>query len=347
MKKTTLIATFLGLTALSLNLNAQDIVGNTTHMVVADGKLIIGGQFEKSDRRVVNNVTTWDGVKFTGLGKGVDGKCRGIAAEGKNIFVAGDFSHVNKGTDDVGSIESNRIAKWDGLKWNSLGAQTVDREVFCTAAKDGKLYIGGNFTKVGGEVAAKGVAMYDGKKWNAVGDAKFDRAVTSMVFLGNDLYCAGIFTLNGDEPMERFAKWDGTKWSEPVNGGLRGIETMVPFGKNLILGGEFGVKLFDGTKLIELPNVPVGSIFSIVVDGAKVYIAGDISSVMDGKKVIPTGGVAMWDGAKWNAFPVIPYTVVRCIAVYNGELYLGGNFDSQAFNGVTKFVNGAWVKVLN
>ncbi|MCC6186864.1 MAG: hypothetical protein IT256_06905, partial [Chitinophagaceae bacterium] len=216
-----------------------------------------------------------------------------------------------------------------------------------TAFKDGKLYIGGNFTKVGGTVESKSVAMYDGKKWSSVGNAKFDRAVTSMAFLGNDLYVAGIFTLNGDEPMERFAKWDGKVWTEAVPGGLNGIETMVADGNNLIIGGKFGVKLFDGKALVEIPNSPTsGNVFGVCADGGKIYIAGDFRRVKVGKKDVETYGFASWDGKAWTAYPEIPYTVFRCVAVYNGVLYAGGEFNN-AFNGITKWENGAWTKVQN
>jgi hypothetical protein len=342
MKKITVIASMACSLILTQMLNAQAIVGSTSHMMVADGKLIIGGLFEKSDRRVVNNVTTYDGTKFTGLAKGVDGPCKGLASDGKNIYVAGDFTVVNKGTDGAGELKSPRIAKWDGLKWVSLGEQTVDRQVFCAATKDGKLYIGGNFTKIGGTIDTKGIGVYDGKKWSALGNAQFDRAVTVMTFFGKDLYCGGIFTLNGDEPMERFAKWDGTKWSEAVPRGLRGINAMVSTDKNLVLGGEFGVKLFDGTKLIDIPGAPEGNVSGVCVDGDKIYICGAIKTLKIGKKEVPTGGIAMWDGTKWNAFPEIPYSFFKCMAVYNGVLYVGG----EVTDGIAKFENGAWVKVI-
>lgn len=347
MKKITLIASIACSLILNQKLNAQDIVGSTSHMMVADGKLIIGGLFEKSDRRVVNNVTTFDGTKFAGLGKGVDGKCKGLASDGKNIYVAGDFSFANKGTDDVGSVKSNRIAKWDGLKWVSMGDQTIDREIFCATSKDGKLYVGGNFTKVGGTIETKVVAVHDGKKWSALGNAQFDAAALAMTFFGKDLYCGGYFTLNGDEPIDGFAKWDGTKWSEAVAGGLKDIKAMVSDDKKLVLGGGFGVKLFDGTKLVEIPDAPSCKVYGACLDGEKIYICGDIRRVKVGKKEVPTGGVAMWDGSKWNAFPEIPYAVIKCMAVYNGVLYVGGQFDGGNYNGIAKFENGAWAKVVN
>jgi hypothetical protein len=317
------------------NVQAQ-IAGDVTKMIVADGKLIIGGQFEKSDRRIVNNVTVWDGTKLTGIGKGVDGKCHDLVMTAdKNLFVAGDYSVVNKATDGSSEIPSNRIAKWNGTAWASLGSQTVDRDVFAVAQKDNKLYIGGNFTKVGGNIETKGVAMHDGKKWSAVGNAKFDRAVLAMAFLGNDLYVGGIFTINGDEPAENFAKWDGKAWSEPVNGGIGNVTCMASDGKNLYVGTKSGVKVFDGKTVTTLKGAPEAEIYSIFLDGSKVYISGDFDNI--GKK--PTGHVALFDGGSWTAYPEIPYSIISAVAVYNNTLYVGGKFEG----GIRKWDGKAWV----
>lgn len=349
MKKGTLYAIAIAsLIGTNLKAGAQDIAGKATHMLVYDGKLVIGGQFEKSDRRIVNNVTTWDGTKFAGLGKGVDGRCLGLAANGKNLYVAGDFGWVNKGTDEATATESNRVAKWDGTKWVSLGKTIIDREIFAIAEKDGKLYAGGNFTKVNDAITTRSMAMYDGKKWNALGNAQFDRAVTSMAFLGNDLYVGGIFTINGEEPMERFAKWDGKAWTEPVRGGQGNINAMVSDGKTLFLGGGFGVKTFDGTTLAEIPGGPTGGeVFGLCWENGKLYVAGSFTNVKVGKKDTKTGGIAMWDGNTWTAYPEVPYTIMRCVAIYNGVLYAGGQFETNVFNGICKFENGAWTKVQN
>jgi trimeric autotransporter adhesin len=321
---------------------AQNIQGEVTKLVVADGKLIVGGQFEKADRRIVNNITSWDGAKYAGLAKGIDGKCHAIAVNGKNIYAAGDFSVVNKATDGSCEIQSNRIAHWDGTKWNSLGAQTVDRDVYATAIKDGKLYIGGNFTKLGGEIETRGVGMWDGKKWNAVGNAQFDRAILAMVFVGNDLYVGGIFTINGDDPAEGIAKWDGKNWTEPIRGGLRGIKSLATDGKKLYIGGEFGVKVFDGTTLNDIKGAPQGEIRGLHVEGDKLYIAGDFEKV-NGKA---SCGVAMFDGGKWTGFPEIPYSMMNAVTIYNGILYAGGQFNVDKFGGYAKFENGAWTPVL-
>lgn len=335
-----LLVGFFGL--LSTGVQAQEIEGEAYYMTIYDGKLAIGGYFKKSDRRIVNNITTWDGTKFAGLGKGIDGICKGLAVSGKDLYAIGDFSYVNKGVDDEGKVESNRIAKWDGTKWVSLGKLNIDREIFAVAAKDGKVYAGGNFTKVGGEIATRSMAMNDGKKWFAVGNAQFDRAVTSMCFVGSDLYVGGIFTINGEEPMERFAKWDGKTWTEPVRGGLGGIKSMATDGKNLYLGGSFGVKIFDGTKLSDIPGGPTsgGEVFGIFVDGKDVYFGGNL---MMGKG---KSQVAKWDGQSWTSYPNFDYTTIRCVAVYNGVLYAGGLFDDNKFKGICKLENGAWVRVL-
>jgi hypothetical protein len=124
-------------------------------------------------------------------------------------------------------------------------------------------------------------------------------------------------------------------------GGLNGIETMVSDGKNIYIGREFGLTVFDGTKFSEIPGSPKATISGIFVDGANIYIAGSFSEV-DGKK---TGGIAMWNGSKWTTYPEVPYTTMKCVAMYNGVLYAGGEFNTQVFYGITKFVDGAWTKV--
>jgi uncharacterized membrane protein len=143
--------------------------------------------------------------------------------------------------------------------------------------------------------------------------------------------------------MERFAKWDGKTWTEPVRGGLGGIKSMATDGKNLYLGGSFGVKIFDGTKLNDIPGGPTsgGEVFGIFVDGKDVYFAGNLNMNKSG-----TTQVAKWDGQAWTAYPKFDYTTIRCVAIYNGVLYAGGQFGDNKFSGICKLENGAWVRVL-
>lgn len=349
------------LAALAISFSAaqsQEIEGSVNYMTVANGKLLIGGDFEKSDRRIVNNVTTFDGTKFAGLAKGVHGGVRCIAADGKNIYVAGNFYRVNVNNDDEGGMESNQIAWWDGTQWKSFGEATVDRQVHTALVRDGKLYIGGDFQKVAGKIETSGVAMWDGKKWSDVAKAQFDRTVLSLCATKDYIYAAGYFTINGDEPMEGFAKFDGKTWTEAGERGLEGAKVLATDGTNVYIGGEFekksasgktlrNIAIWNGKEYLPMAGGLNGNVQNIFVDGSKVYVAGQFTLADNGgKKPIDAYGVAMWDGTKWTGFPEVRNASFWSVAVYNGVLYAGGNFEG-AFPGICKWENGKWTKVLN
>lgn len=343
---------------------AQDLEGEARQFTVADGKLYVGGYFKKADRRVANNTAVWDGTKWATLGKGVDGTTTCVASAGGNkVYISGDFTYADKSETNPG-IKSNKIAMWDGTKWNSLGDQTVDRSVNAVVADGDNIYVGGNFTKVGGTTASKGIALYNAKtkKWDGLGNGNFDRAILSMCKIGNDLYVGGIFTLNGDEPMARIAKWDGKAWTEVGNRGLdQSVKCMATDGKNLYVGGTFGadgagnklsrVAMWDGTKWNDMDGGLNGEVSSLFVEGGKVYAAGSFNGPNNskGKGGGILRGLAMWDGSSWSTFPEIQYAQVKTAAVMNGVLYIGGRFDGsgdQRFDGIAKYADGKWVKLV-
>lgn len=346
----------------SANLYAQDLEGEAKQFCVANGKLYVGGYFKKADRRVANNTAMWDGTKWATLGKGVDGTTTCIATTGSNTYVSGDFTYANKSDSDPG-VKSNKIAMWDGTTWHSLGNQTVDRSVNAIVADGDNIYVGGNFTKVGGTTPSKGIALYNAKtkKWDGLGGGNFDRAILAMCKVGNDLYVGGIFTLNGDEPAARIAKWDGKAWTEVGNRGLnQSVKSMATDGKNLYVGGSFSedgsgnklsrIAMWDGSKWNDMGGGLNGDVSSIFVDGDKVYVAGSFTGPVNGQlKGNTLRGFAMWDGSTWTTFPEIQHANVKTAAVMNGVLYIGGLFDGSnehRFDGIAKYADGKWVKLV-
>ncbi len=59
-------ATFINEYGEPIFTTADDIAGQVYHMVVLDGKLYVGGRFEKADRRVVNTATYYNGMLYIG-----------------------------------------------------------------------------------------------------------------------------------------------------------------------------------------------------------------------------------------------------------------------------------------
>jgi hypothetical protein len=264
--------------------------GEVNVMLVSNGKLYIGGRFEKADRRVVNNIAMYDGTKWTGLGKGCDGAVFDMVMIGTDLYVTGEFSRVDG--INTGGVDANRVARWDGTKWNMLSEQTVDRQIFALAAQGNDLIIGGNFTKVGGSIETKGVARWNGKAWSAVGE-KFDKTVLALTCIGSDIYAGGFFTLVGDEPANSIAKWDGTKWMEIGNKGLGGtVNSLANDGKNVYIGGKFTtagdgspmnrIAVWDGQSMKQLGDGVDGEVKRVSVVGTDVYVSGFFKSALGG-----------------------------------------------------------------
>jgi hypothetical protein len=327
---------------------ADDVVGQVYHMVVLDGKLYVGGRFDKADRRVVNNLAVWDGTKWSGIGKGVDGPVKALCAMGRDLVVAGDFSYVGKGSDEPG-IEANRIARWDGKKWNIFAPLNIDREIFAVAFDGQTLYIGGNFTKLEGKTDAHKIAMWDGKGWKPVGKSKFDKSIIAMTCVGKTLYVGGYFlNISEEEPTSHVAMWDGKEWSEVGKKGLdNDVRSLANDGKIVYAAGDFfksgtgddmrGVAQWDGTKWSKLGDGVNDACTAVTCIDGKVCVAGSFYKV-GGKDV---SGALTWDGTQFQTIPKSKDLIVNVAMLYNGALYIGGNFidlnDPAIRTGILKF----------
>ena len=76
------------------------------------------------------------------LGNGI---IRTLAVIGTNLFVGGSFTNV-------GGVPANRIARWDGSAWSTLGSGTSGTVLAMTEVGE-DLYIGGSFRSAGGKPA--------------------------------------------------------------------------------------------------------------------------------------------------------------------------------------------------
>jgi hypothetical protein len=162
---------------------------------------------------------------------------------------------------------------------------------------NGKTYIGGLFTRVGGKVHANVAAINnaDGtvdSTFNPSTDGRV-RAVAvsedgSMVFIG------GTFTTVGGEPHANLAALDATTgqpiagWSADTTGSSPEVWSLAVTGDRLYVGGKFtGI---DGTprKRLALVDIPTGD----VVTGFKPAPSANVTEVVvspDGSTVFASG----------------------------------------------------------
>lgn len=251
-------------------------------------------------------------------------------ASGPNgvLYAAGSFRQA-------GGVTFNHIARWDGRRWQALGAGVSgagERIEQVAVAPNGSVYVVGDFTGAGG-ASVKGIARWDGTTWSAVGNGIGPQRVESYgtvdarihaVTVGADgVYIGGDFTHIDGVAANGIARWDGQNWHA--------------------LGR--GVGKYNWEDEFE----PTGVVYSIVAAGGGIYVGGkfDIAGQVDALSV------AAWDGVSWSALGAgisngdqyDPAGTVEALAFGNGRLYAGGFFTlagGKAARNIAAWGNGAW-----
>jgi len=172
-----------------------------------------------------------------------------IAISPDGIYAGGTFT-------TAGGAAANRVARWDGTAWNSLGNGTTNgvggNVNALLPVSPTEVYAGGTFTTAGA-VAANRIARFDGTSWSALGSGLSGVTSPSAVALADDgvyLYAAGAFTNAGGTLVSGIARWDGTAWTSLGSGLARpvtgGTDTIAGTGSALALNGNdlYAVGLF-------------------------------------------------------------------------------------------------------
>ncbi len=215
---------------------------------------------------------------------------KALATHGDIVFVGGDFT-----------LPSSFIAAWNTSlgQWESLG-DGVDGVVSSLLVVGDDLYVGGKFSRVG-NVFTRGIARWNipTGTWSAVGGG-IQGDVQCLESDGTYLYAAGWFSIAGAVGANNIARWNGSQW-EPLGSG----------GRNGVNGSYINdLAIYQGKLYVGLTYGFAG------VDTNNRYLA-------------------VWDGSAWSStakfranYLTGSEPAVHALAVYNGTLVVGGDFDS-------------------
>lgn len=197
----------------------------------------------------------------------------------------------------AGGAYTLSIAKWTGTRWASVGGGTNGTvSALAVYDEDGTgpmpaaLYVGGEFSEAGGQVA-RNIAKWDGTVWSPVGGGVDDDVLTLLVVEGDGggpraaatgsqpsvLYVGGNFEAAGGVAAAGIAQWNGTSWS-PVGDGVS---------LNVIRGRVSALTLFDDDG--DGPHGP--ELFA----GGYFTEAGGVAAA----------SVAKWDGQSWSSLGTV------------------------------------------
>ncbi len=301
----------------------------------ADGPVVhVGGGFVNAGGVPANRMARWDGSAWS-LHQSADGQLPTVGADrlvaalavfddgrgdGPGLYAAGEFTVI-------GGVPANRVARWDGRAWTSLGTGSgngVNDAVYSLAAFDDgvgdgpALYVAGAFTIAGG-VSANRIARWNGTAWSSLGDDAQNGTngpiKTLAVFddggdVGSALYAGGTFTTAGGMPANRIARWGGrggAGWNSLGAGAANGVNAPV----------EAMAVFEEGTG--RGPGLFVGGGFAI---------AGGIAS----------SRIARWSGDEWSALGAGVANGV------NDTVYALTVFDDDSEGGPALYVGGAFTQ---
>ena len=334
-----------------------------SRMRVKDGSLYIGGAFNQAGDVIANHVVRYDGSNFYPLGEKpangfatppINVSCIGQADDG--IYVGGLFTAAGK-------TLANRIARWDGTNWYTVGGGTLGgsgsaNRVLAIAGRGSDVFVGGTFTNVGGTDVSN-IARWDGANWWNLG-VGFDSSVSALATTPNAVYAGGSFTNVNDPPffftVNHIAMWDGFNWYNLGSGvNANGtVNAIAVSGNNVYVGGTFTnasgvtanrIALWDGSSWSSLgtgsANGLNGTVFAIAVNGSDVYAGGSFTNAGG----IVVRGIAKWDGANWSGLGSgvtgTSAADIRALAFGgDGRLYCCGRFTN--ISGVTASSVARW-----
>ncbi|MBI5863519.1 MAG: hypothetical protein HZB38_03205 [Planctomycetes bacterium] len=126
--------------------------------------LYAAGAFEFADGNAASSFARWNGIEWLPVGAAT-ARQREVAAmrvldlgDGPALYIAGDFR-------DFAGIGAHNLAKWNGVTWSAVhdattatGRPIYDLAVYPDAFGTNSLYLGGDFTGIGGFSAPFGIA---------------------------------------------------------------------------------------------------------------------------------------------------------------------------------------------
>jgi hypothetical protein len=338
-----------------------------------NNELIAGGSFTTAGGTDANYVARWDGSGWRPLGKGITGVPGPAWSDVRALIVYNNELIAGGGFNKAGEIDVNKIARWDGNSWQSLGSGILGAGILALTVYNGELLAGGDFVEAGG-VTVNRISQWDGSEWHAFGNGiglmpgSNQPPVQCLTVNKNELIAGGRFTTAGGVDVNYIARWDGKDW-KPLGSGVNPsgqfsiIYGLTVYNDELIAGGIFTrvggvdancVARWDGSVWHPLGSGITSrfpSVKTLKVYNSELIAGGDFNFAGD----IEANKIAVWNGLGWHSLgsglrvgdgqKSQSGYAVRALTVYNGELIAGGDFNNAGgvdVNGIARWDGSAW-----
>ncbi len=333
-------------------------------LLVSGTTLYVGGNFDTIDDGkgavIRNNIaafTTNNGLLATTWNPDADGKVSTLvlSSDGLSVYAGGAFANIGGAArNGVAALNADATTAGAATTWDAAADPGTIVNVLLVDPGTGQLYMGGAFSKVGGQTR-NNLAEVSGADGSLVTawDPNANAAVYALILStdGTAIFVGGAFNtsilgtpaING-KSREYLAKVDTStgagddSWHPAANGT---VLTMTAVGLNsLMVGGDFTD--IDGNKRLYIANIGFTSGVVTTLDPSSEstvrvlkQVGSGTSPVFAGGDFISLGGkdrdsLAALDTATGQATAWNPDVngIVRTIAPSITAIYIGGDFSA-------------------
>lgn len=203
-----------------------------------------------------------------------------------DLIAGGRFSKVS-------GQDVNGIARWNGAQWAPMseGFSGSGEVVYDLVQYNGETIAAGYFERdAANNNLLNNIARWDGISWQPLGLGLSDNDpnnymadVKSIEVFNGELYASGDFTyINGNEPVNHFAKWNGTIWTS-VGDSIYALLNDMKVYKGKLYGVHdfeysFGsnAAVFDGESWQSLGLGNVGTLYTLEIFDDTLYVGGSL-----------------------------------------------------------------------
>lgn len=207
-----------------------------TAMIVFNGNLIVGGDFDEAGGGVAaDGVASWNGSTWSAVGSGLipsayNSTVNAFAIYNSQLVAAGSFNIA------AGSV-ADYIAYYSGGTWHNMGSDAGVYQYIDDLLVDGSnLYAAGNYGVAG---SVEPLSVWNGASWALVGSGQLMNDGLTLTKFNGSIYLGGYITGTTSTPNNviGIAKLNGSTWESVESGADGHIESLLEFNDELYAGG--------------------------------------------------------------------------------------------------------------
>ena len=200
------IARYNGINWESVDSGMKNCCGNGDNwaLYVWNGKLYAAGAYYQAGDSLANNIASWNDTTWSPLGTGTNTKGTGKYDDGY-IYSMGSYDndlYIGGQFDSAGGVSTKWIARWNGIKWDSLGS-SINESAYDLFAYRNYLYMSG-FDSAGG-MSVRGLTKWNDTLFSSV-DSGINGFAAAIDTFNKELYFAGFFNYAGSLPVNNIAR---------------------------------------------------------------------------------------------------------------------------------------------